>query len=94
MITKFDDDKIEEIQARIVIMLYNKRKFNGAHTETINLRRCVERHLRGEKIVDIAIKDLFEREILVNKKSTREFHCSLNNAKLDEIIYIISMFQD
>lgn len=35
--------------------------------------------------MDIAIKDLFDREILTNKQSTGEKHCSLNDAKLKEI---------
>ena len=65
--------------------LSNKKKFGGAHTETIHLKNCVPKHLRGEKIVDFAINDLFNKEILINKQSTGENHCSLNTAKLKEI---------
>ena len=80
-----DERKLRPIQKKMIRMLKNKRKFGGAHTETIHLLNCVPRHLRGEKIVDGAIKDLFRKGILMNKQSTGEQHCSLNPAKLKEI---------
>ena len=83
--TKFSKEEIISIQKKMIRMLKNKKKFGGAHTETIHLRNCVPKHLRGTKIIDIAIKDLFNEEILINKQSTGEKHCSLNNAKLKEI---------
>ena len=82
---KFSKDEIVNIQKKMIRMLKNKKKFGGAHTETIHLRNCVPKHLRGEKIVDYAINDLFERQILINKRSTGEKHCSLNTVKLREI---------
>ena len=82
---KFNKEEFIIIQKKMIRMLKNKRKFGGAHTETIHLRNCVPKHLRGEKIIDMAIKDLFNKEILINKQSTGEKHCSLNNAKLKEI---------
>ena len=82
---KFDKKELIIVQKKIIRMLKNKKKFGGAHTETINLKNCVPKHLRGEKIIDIAIKDLFDKEILINKQSTGEKHCSLNNTKLKEI---------
>jgi len=82
---KFDKREILNIQKKMIRMLKNKKKFGGAHTETIHLRNCVPKHLRGEKIVDVAIKDLFNKEILTNKQSTGEKHCSLNTEKLKEI---------
>ena len=82
---KFDEKELLDIQKKMLRMLTNKKKFGGAHTETIHLRNCVPKHLRGEKIVDIAIKNLFEKGILINKQSTGEQHCSLNTAKLKEI---------
>lgn len=82
---KFDESLIVDIQRKMIRMLKNKRKFGGAHTETIHLKNCVPRHLRGEKIVDEAIKDLFNKDILINKQSTGEKHCSLNPNKLKEI---------
>jgi len=80
-----DEKEIWSIQKKIIRMLKNKRKFGGAHTESIHLKNCVPKHLRGEKIVEIAIKDLFAKGILINKQSTGEKHCSLNSAKLKEI---------
>ncbi len=80
-----DEKEIRAIQKKMVRMLKNKRKFGGAHTETIHLRNCVPRHLRGTKETDDAITDLFSRGILINKQSTGEKHCSLNTSKLREI---------
>ncbi|MBI3035695.1 hypothetical protein HYY71_05225 [Candidatus Woesearchaeota archaeon] len=68
---KFDKIEILNVQKKMIRMLKNKKKFGGAHTETIHLRNCVPRHLRGEKIIDLAIKDLFDKEILINKQSTK-----------------------
>jgi len=82
---KSSKDEIINIQKKMIRMLKNKKKFGGAHTETMHLRNCVPKHLRGGKIVDMAIKDLFGMEILINKQSTGEKHCSLNTAKLKEI---------
>ena len=82
---KFDRKELIDIQKKMIRMLKNKRKFGGAHTETIHLRNCVPKHLRGDKIVDAAVKELFDKEILINKQSTGEKHCSLNSAKLKEI---------
>jgi len=82
---KYPLHEIRAIQKKIIRMLKNKRKYGAAHTETIHLRNCVPKHLRGEKIVDVAIKELFSRVILINKKSTGENHCSLNTEKLREM---------
>ena len=82
---RFDKTEFVSIQKKMIRMLKNKKKFGGAHTETIHLKNCVPKHMRGEKIVDMAIKDLFDKGILINKLSTGEKHCSLNTAKLKEI---------
>ena len=82
---EIEEKEIRNIQKKMIRMLKNKRKFGGAHTETIHLKNCVPKHLRGEKIVDEAIKGLFQKAILINKQSTGEKHCSLNPAKLKEI---------
>ena len=85
LMAKYDKEDVIGIQKKMIRMLKNKKKFGGAHTETIHLRNCLPKHLRGEKIVDTAIKDLFDRQILINKQSIGEKHCSLNTAKLKEI---------
>ena len=82
---KINPEEMKNVQRKMIRMLKNKRKYGGAHTETTHLRNYVPKHLRGEKVVDEAIKDLFKKEILINKKSTGEEHCSLNNRKLKEI---------
>lgn len=83
--TKFSKEGVISIQKKRIRMLKNKKKFGGAHTETIHLRNCVPKHLRGEKIIDESIKHLFQKGILINKQSTGEKHCSLNIEKLKEI---------
>ena len=83
--TKFSKEGVISIQKKRIRMLNNKKKFGGAHTETIHLRNCVPKHLRGEKIIDESIKHLFQKGILINKQSTGEKHCSLNIEKLKEI---------
>ena len=82
---KFSKEEIVSIQKKMIRMLKNKKKFGGAHTETIHLRNCVPKHLRGENIIDESIKDLFQKGILINKQSTGEKHCSLNIEQLKEI---------
>ena len=82
---KLDKKEVQDIQKKMIRMLKNKKKFGGSHTETIHLRNCVPKHLIGEKIVDFAIKELFDKGILINKQSTGELHCSLNTTKLKEI---------
>ena len=82
---KIDIVEMQNIQKKIIRMLKNKRKYKGAHTETKHLRNCVPTHLRGSKIVDEAISDMFKRGILINKKSTGQDHCSIDSSKLKEI---------
>jgi len=52
----------------------------GRHTELRNLRKCIPKHLRGEKITNEAIKELIKA-----KQSTNEIHVSLNSEKQQEI---------
>lgn len=82
---KIDINEMRNIQKKMIRMLKNKGKFGGAHTEVKHLRNCVPKHLRGTKIVDEAISDLFKSGILMNKKSTGQLHCSLDSSKLKEI---------
>ena len=82
---RIDIREMRNIQKKIIRMLKNKRKYDGAHTETIHLKNCVPKHLRGKKVVEEAIHDLFQKGILINKKSTGESHCSLNSSKLKEL---------
>ena len=83
--TEFDLAEVKNIQRKMIRMLKNKGKYGGAHTETIHLKNCVPKHLRGEKITLFAIENLFDKEILINKKSTGADHCSLNPRKIKEM---------
>ncbi len=85
---KSNERKIINIQKKMIRVLKNKGKFGGSHTETIHLRSCVPKHLRGEKTVDLAIKGLFNQGILINKQSAGEKHCSLNPTRLKEVVEI------
>ena len=59
--TKINLKEMRNIQKKMIRMLKNKKKYGGAHTETIHLRNCVPTHLRGTKIVNEAISDLFKK---------------------------------
>ena len=61
---KIDVIEMRNIQKKMIRMLKNKKKYGGGHNETMHLKNCVPKHLRGEKIVDEAIKDLFRRGVL------------------------------
>ena len=58
---KLNQNEVKNIQRKMIRMLKNKKKYGGTHTETINLRNCVPKHLRGERIVVEAISDLFKK---------------------------------
>lgn len=81
---RIDIREMRNIQKKIIRMLKNKRKYES-YTETIHLKNCVPKHLRGKKVVEEAIHDLFQKGILINKKSTGKNHCSLDSSKLREI---------
>ena len=55
-----------------------KHKWGESHTEEIHLRNGLPGHLRGEKIVDEAIEELYRMEFLIKLKKTGEWHVSLN----------------
>ena len=59
--------------------------WGGRHTELTNLKKALPKHVRGEKIVDYALKDLVSLEFITTKQSTGEIHLSLNSKKQQEI---------
>ena len=77
-------DKIV-IMKRFLIKLVNLNIWGGRHTELINLKKALPKHLRGEKVTDEAIKDLINLEFITTKQSTGEIHISLNSKKQQEI---------
>jgi hypothetical protein len=70
---------------RFLRKLINLEIWGGRHTELINLKKAVPRHLRGEKITEEAIAELINIGFLHVKISTSEKHVSLNPEKKKEI---------
>ena len=75
----------EFIMKRFLRKLVNLDIWGGRHTELINLKKAIPKHLRGEKITDDAIKELAAMQFIKTKQSTGEIHVSLNSAKQQEI---------
>jgi len=73
------------IMKRFLRKLVNLNIWGGRHTELINLKKALPRHLRGTKESNKAIKELLNREFLTIKISTGESHVSLNSHKQEEI---------
>jgi len=66
------------IMVRFLRKLINLNIWGGRHTELTNLKKCIPKHLRGQKITEEAIKDLIGLEFLTVKHSTGQMHVSLN----------------
>jgi len=86
----FNFKKIMEkrvIQEKILrkLMAMKPLKWGESHTEKTNLVKGLPSHLRGEKIVEKAIKELYQKEFLIRSKKTGEWHVSLNPQKKKEI---------
>ena len=75
------------IQEKILrkLMSMKPAKWGDSHTEEDNLVKGLPSHLRGAKVVDKAIKELFQLEFLTKAKKTGEWHVSLNPRKKEEI---------
>ena len=70
---------------RFLRKLINLNIWGGRHTELINLKKCIPKHLRGEKVTEEAIKELIDKRFLKIKKSSGEIHVSLDSDKQQEI---------
>ena len=64
--------------------------WGGKHTELTNLKKCIPKHLRGQKEAEQAVKELVNLEFLNLKISTGETHLSLNPRKKKEIYDFIT----
>ncbi len=73
------------IMKRFLRKLINLNIWGGRHTELKNLLKALPRHLRGSKEAKNAVKELLSGEFLNMKKSTFEYHVSLNSHKQKEI---------
>lgn len=66
-------------------------KWGNSHTEEKNLVKGLPSHLRGTKIVDRAIKELYQYNFLIKLKKTGEWHVSLNPRKKKEIFVFLGL---
>jgi len=82
-----------EIQKYILrkLMTFKPPKWGGSHTEESNLVKGLPKHLRGEKTTKKAIKELYNKEFLLKKISTGEWHVSLNPRKKEEIMRFVEL---
>lgn len=74
----------EEIKARIIRKLVRWKRWGGAHTE--NILKGLPSHLRGEKVIKQALKELIQDQWLLPAMKTGETHYSLNPIKVKEIL--------
>ena len=72
-------------------MNFRPAKWGASHTEEINLRKCLPKHLRGQKIVDQAIDELYSKGFLTRLKKTGEWHVSLQPSMKDEIYRFVGL---
>ena len=75
------------VQEKILrkLMAMNPPKWGGSRTEEDNLVKSLPKHLRGTKIVQNAIEELYKMEFLTKLKKMGEWHVSLNHRKKEEI---------
>jgi len=73
-----------QVKARIIRKLVQWRKWGGSHTE--NIIKGFPSHLRGSKIVKMAVKELEKDQWVIPAIKTGETHYSLNSKKADEIL--------
>ncbi len=82
----------------ILSKLSRMNKIGGSHTEIKNLEKGLPSHFRtskqGKKQIQEAIKEMFQREYLLQKPSTGEIHVSLNPRKINEIKEFIENYKD
>ncbi len=82
----------EIIMTRLLRKLINLNMWGGKHTESKNLLKALPKHLRGEKITNEAIKELYRLEFVISKSSTGEIHISLNHTKKKEIAEFLEKY--
>ena len=83
-----------KIIKRIILeSLITPPRWGGKHTELKNIKKGFPSYIlsskKGRKLIDEAIKDLINDGFLLCKKSTGEFHVSLNPRMKKEIMEFI-----
>tara|TARA_Y100000310_G_scaffold314019_1_gene363009 strand:+ start:2377 stop:2646 length:270 start_codon:yes stop_codon:yes gene_type:complete len=81
------------IQEKILRKLMSMKppKWGHSHTEEKNLMKGLPSHLRGSKIADKAIKELFKLDFLTKLKKTGEWHVSLNSRQKEQIYRFLKL---
>ena len=81
------------IQEKILrkLMAMNPPKWGNSHTEEDNLLKGLPKHLRGTKVVQDAVDDLYKMDFLIKLKKTGEWHVSLNPRKKEEIYRFLGL---
>ena len=84
------------IQEKILrkLMSMNPPKWGNSHTEEDNLLKGLPKHLRGTKVVQNAIDELYKMEFLTKLKKTGEWHVSLNPRKKEEIYEFLGLISN
>ncbi len=81
------------IKRIILESLLTPPRWEGKHTEIRNIKKGFPAHIastnKGQKLIDKAIKELINDQFLLCKKSTGEFHVSLNPRKKREIMEFV-----
>ena len=83
------------IQNKILRKLMSMKppKWGNSHTEEKNLVKGLPAHLRGTKVVEKSIEELYKLEFLTKSKKTGEWHVSLNPRKKEEIYRFLGLPQ-
>lgn len=82
-----------DIQEKILrkLMAMNPPKWGNSHTEEDNLVKGLPKHLRGTKIVQNSIDELYKIDFLIKLKKTGEWHVSLNPGKKEDIYRFLNL---
>ncbi len=90
-------EEVNKVIWHVLSKLNRMSKIGGSHTEIANLSKGLPSHFKcskqGKKIIQEAIKEMFEKEYLLQKPSTGEIHISLNPRKIKEIIEFIDKYK-
>ncbi len=83
----------KEVQEKILrkLMAMNPPKWGNSHTEEDNLLKGLPKHMRGTKIVQNAIDELFKMEFLTKLKKTGEWHVSLNPRRKEDVYRFLGL---
>ncbi len=91
---KETNDVIWHILSKLIRM----NKIGGSHTEIKNLEKGLPSHFRtskqGKKTIQEAVKEMLNKEYLLQKPSTGEIHVSLNPRKINEIQEFIEKYKN